>query len=199
MWLGWSGAVTPSKPGYGFTPAKRIYSNLAADQTDQNYTVSFSTFKDSSFEFHSSSPFWSEYSVNFGVPWCIATNCGNGGGTAGPRSYNGWIWFGGTPNIETGYVSQIITLPNGFPNLKLQFYLWIGYAAPGSDAADAFLAKVDGVTVFSANATQQYLYPTYTPVLVDISSFANNGPHTITFSTVTAGQVVTFNLDDVNW
>ena len=36
---GWSGTVTPSKAGYAFTPISRSYSNLAANQTNQNYTA----------------------------------------------------------------------------------------------------------------------------------------------------------------
>ena len=34
---GWSGVVTPSKPGYGFLPANRSYTNLDADRTAQDY------------------------------------------------------------------------------------------------------------------------------------------------------------------
>ncbi|HJW32119.1 MAG TPA: putative Ig domain-containing protein [Holophagaceae bacterium] len=38
--LGWSGTVTPSKPGgYIFTPASRSYTSLAGNQTNQNYTI----------------------------------------------------------------------------------------------------------------------------------------------------------------
>ncbi len=35
---GWSGAVTPAKSGYSFTPANRSYANLTGDQTNQDYT-----------------------------------------------------------------------------------------------------------------------------------------------------------------
>ena len=41
---GWSGTVTPSKPSYVFSPVNRTYSNLAANQTAQNYTASLATF-----------------------------------------------------------------------------------------------------------------------------------------------------------
>jgi predicted outer membrane repeat protein len=37
---GWSGMVTPHKPGYIFDPANRTYSNLIEDQTEQNYLTS---------------------------------------------------------------------------------------------------------------------------------------------------------------
>ena len=36
---GWSGTVTPSKTGYVFSPASRSYTNVAANQTNQNYTA----------------------------------------------------------------------------------------------------------------------------------------------------------------
>jgi hypothetical protein len=36
---GWSGTVTPSKPGYRFIPDHREYTNVTTDWTDQNYTA----------------------------------------------------------------------------------------------------------------------------------------------------------------
>ncbi|MHC4575712.1 MAG: right-handed parallel beta-helix repeat-containing protein, partial [Planctomycetota bacterium] len=36
---GWSGTVTPSKAECRFNPTSRAYANVAADQTDQDYTV----------------------------------------------------------------------------------------------------------------------------------------------------------------
>ncbi len=38
---GWSGTVTPSKPGYTFAPASLPYSDLAANQADQDYTATY--------------------------------------------------------------------------------------------------------------------------------------------------------------
>ncbi len=37
---GWSGTVTPAKAGYWFSPADRGYSNVASDQTDQDFAAS---------------------------------------------------------------------------------------------------------------------------------------------------------------
>jgi peptide/nickel transport system substrate-binding protein len=37
---GWSGTVTPSKPGYTFVPASRIYTNVLSNKTAQNYSIS---------------------------------------------------------------------------------------------------------------------------------------------------------------
>jgi hypothetical protein len=35
---GWSGTVTPAKVGYTFDPPSHVYSNVSADQTNQDYT-----------------------------------------------------------------------------------------------------------------------------------------------------------------
>ena len=160
--------------------------------------VNFATLiKDPSFEAsYGNITYWGQYSTNFGSPLCTIS-CG-GGGTAGPRTGAIWAWFGGTPANETASLSQTITIPNSIPDLKLQFYFWIGSAAAGSDAADIFTAKIDGTTIFSANATQIASYSTYKLVSVDVSSFANGAPHTLVFSSVTTGQIVNFNLDDVS-
>jgi hypothetical protein len=37
--LAWSGTVTPSKPGYAFTPTSRSYTNLQTSQSNQNYVA----------------------------------------------------------------------------------------------------------------------------------------------------------------
>ena len=36
---GWSGTVTPSKPGYVFSPSERTYENVTSDTAGQNYTA----------------------------------------------------------------------------------------------------------------------------------------------------------------
>jgi len=38
---GWSGTVTPSRTGFSFAPASQTYTNLAADQSGQNYLASW--------------------------------------------------------------------------------------------------------------------------------------------------------------
>jgi hypothetical protein len=40
---GWDGTVTPTKTGYGVTPATRTYSNVTSNQTGQNYTAAAAT------------------------------------------------------------------------------------------------------------------------------------------------------------
>jgi len=40
----WSGTVTPSKPGYTFSPVNRTYTNVVTNQTAQNYTATAITY-----------------------------------------------------------------------------------------------------------------------------------------------------------
>jgi len=194
---GWSGTITPSKPGYTFVPAARTYTGLAAFQTAQNYVVT-NLLQDPGFEAFRQNPYWVENSRTFGSPLCKLTVCGNGGGTARPHSGLVWAWFGGTQATELASLSQTIFIPSNYPNLRLRFYLWIGAAAKASDAADVFTVQIDGVKVFSTNATQKAFYPQYIPVSIDARAWADGASHTIRFSSQTAGQIVTFNLDDVS-
>ena len=151
--------------------------------------------QDPGFEAYTPNPYWAEYSTNYGTVLCTIDACGDGGGTAGPRTGLGWAWFGGIAVYEEGYVSQSVIIPAG--SATLSFYFWIGAAAAGSGTADMFAARIDGVTIFSANATQINSYPSYTLVSVDVSAFANGATHTIMFYSVIDGQNVNFNLDDV--
>ena len=41
---GWTGTVTPSKTGYTFSPASRSYTNVTANDTNENYTATAITY-----------------------------------------------------------------------------------------------------------------------------------------------------------
>ncbi len=150
--------------------------------------------QDPGFEAYTPNPYWAETSTNFGTPLCTSGACGTGGGTTGPRTGAVWAWFGGTAAYEAGSLSQTVTIPTGAA--KLEFYLWIGVADPGSDAADLFNAEIDNTTLFTTNATEIALYPSYTLVSIDVSAYADNASHTVVFSSVTDGQNVNISLDD---
>ena len=204
--LGWSGTVTPSKFGYAFTPVNKTYNNLVANQTSQNYTASPALYiQDPSFEASFlSNTYWGQFSTN-SIPVCNVdpnNGCGNFS-TAAPRTGVNWVWFGGIDFTQPGMISpeigdvyQNVIFPSC--SATLQFYFWIGAAQPGSDANDYFAAKVDGATVFLANATQTGSYPGYTLVSVDVSAFATGTVHTVEFYSNISDQFVTFNLDDVS-
>ncbi len=157
------------------------------------------TLQDGGFEAFdgSDNPFWDEFSTNFDTPLCTLGLCGNGTGSAGPRTGAVWAWFGGTPLPENGSLSQSVFFPTASSTI-LQFYLWIGAAEPGSGTDDFVQALVDSTVVFSADATQIGSYPGYTLVTVDVSAFGNNASHTLLFNSITSGQTVNFNLDDVS-
>jgi hypothetical protein len=140
--------------------------------------------------------YWAQSSTNFTTPLCTTGICGTGGGSAAPRSGSIWGWFGGTPNNETGSLSQSVTIPTQATSLR--FYFWIGSAQPGSDASDAFYVYIDGNLVFTANATQISSYSSYTPISVNINPYSDGNSHTILFTSTTTGQGVNFNLDDVS-
>ena len=123
---------------------------------------------------------WKQASTNSDTPLCTLAvpECNFGTGTAAARTGSVWALFGGIDftdpeagSPEDSDLYQSVAFPTC--SAELQFYFWIGAAPAGSDAADVFMAKVDGTTVFSANATQKSSYPSYTLVTVDVHAFAN--------------------------
>jgi len=195
---GWSGKVTPSKPGYTFNPPYRDYSNIPGYQTEQNHTATAipgsNRVNDPGFELDTPNPYWTESSTHFGSVLCDLSTCG------GNLAHTGqvWGWFGGLEGMtETAAVSQTVVIPQG-PSASLDFCLWIAEADAGSDMHDEFTVKVDGAPLFSADATQIDKYSVYTPVRVDVSAYANGASHAITFTSTTTQQFVLFNLDDVS-
>jgi uncharacterized protein YcfL len=154
----------------------------------------------------SSTAVWKQNSTNSDTPLCMLsiTECNFGIGKTAPRTGSVWALFGGIDwtdpeslSPEIGDLYQNVTFPNSC-SATLQFYFWIGQAPTGSDATDIFMAKIDGVNVFTANATQKSSYLAYTLVSVDVSSFANGAIHKVEFYSRTDGQQVIFNLDDVS-
>jgi hypothetical protein len=153
---------------------------------------------------------WQQSSINSDTPVCTTTdtiNCISA--TASPRTGTFWGWFGGLdwsdPDVvspEVADLYQNVTFPNNSCGASLQFYFWIGKA--DGDANDVFNALIDGTIVFSANATQQSTYPSYKPVAVDVTSFANGAVHKLEFfsrqfkHSNSSTQTVSFNLDDIS-
>ena len=152
-----------------------------------------------------STAIWKQASSNSDSPLCTLAipECNFGSGTAAAHTGSVWALFGGIdftdPEVSTPEDSDLyqnVTFPTC--SAELQFFFWIGAAPAGSDASDVFMAKIDGTTVFSANATQKSSYASYTLVTVDIHSFANGAVHKLEFFSRTTGQTVIFNLDDIS-
>ena len=55
--------------------------------------------------------YWGQSSTNFGTPLCTVADCGDGGGTAGPRTGTVWAWSGGTNADEQATLTQSVTIP----------------------------------------------------------------------------------------
>src|SRR5687767_13716372 len=153
------------------------------------FATGINLIQDPSFEASfTSSTYWKQSSTNFGTPLCTIDDCDNGGGTAGPHTGDVWSWFGGAdfsdPEIESPEIANVyqnVTFPSLGCDATLQFYVWIGAAASGSDANDRLVAAIDGNTVFSVNATQKSSYPVYKLVSVDVSSYANGAVRQVEF------------------
>ena len=151
---------------------------------------------DGSFEAGTPSPYWTEYSTNFGTPLCDVPDCGFGGGT-GPRTGGWWAWFGGIDlAYEEGYVYQDVTLDPGDATLSF----WLETAS--CDSADDYLeVLVDGTQVFFVDGANPACgLVGYTLQTVNLSAYADGGVHEIQFHSETFstnGGVGNFFVDDV--
>lgn len=145
-------------------------------------------------------PVWSSTSTAFGTSLCTILACGNGGGTAGPRTGNGWVWFDGTgngANAENANVRQSIVFPRSGA-LTLNYYLRIGAVTPPSNSV--LTVSVDGTVVQTINepATAETAYTLRT---VNLSSFANGATRVLRFAySRPAGTTGSdnFTIDDVS-
>ncbi len=192
-------------PSHGLAPASAIINadshEYFAENTPSLETtgapapVSNNLLLDPSFEAYDlvSSP-WAQSSTTFDTPLCTLADCGG----VGPRTGTVWSWFGGTTvNPEVASLSQSVTFPSGGGAL-LNFYLWMGAQPVGSDSTDKLVVRIDATQKFSVNATQAATYPKYKLISIDVSSFADGAPHTITFESTTTDQEVNFHVDDVS-
>ncbi len=143
------------------------------------------------------SPNWTETSTNFSSPLCSIALCGDGLGTAGPRTGTIWSWFGGAESAETSTLSQSVTFPGaGATSVNLNFFLRVG--AVSSPFTDVLKVKVDGVSqvTFPEPALAEGAYSMRT---VNLLAFANGAPHTIQFEYTGPESALgaNFNVDDV--
>jgi hypothetical protein len=156
---------------------------------------------------YGSTVIWKQSSTNSDSPVCKSTIVDCTVATGGPRTGTVWGQFGGLdwndPDVlspEQAHLYQNVTFPNSC-SATLEFYLWIGDA--GGDANDVFNVIIDNTaTIFSANATQQSTYPSYTLVSLDVSAYANGAVHKVDFFSRqfkhSPSLTVTFNLDDIS-
>lgn len=148
--------------------------------------------KDGGFELGTPNPRWDEHSENFPSPICNVQRCGNFFGEA----YEGdwWVWFGGAEQHETGWVRQEVTIPAGSATLAF----WLDITASSGNGEDYFSASLDGEEVFKALESDADRFHPWRRVEIDISRFADDGAHLLSFdSTMTGPQRTNFFLDAV--
>lgn len=151
---------------------------------------------DPSFEAGTPNPVWTEASTNFGTPLCDAGSCGTGGGTAGPRTGAWWSWFGGIAAPEVASVEQTVTIASGAA-ANLKFWLWNG--AESGSGTDNFEVLIDGAQIFEVLEGDPTYTGGYVEVVLDVSAFADDANHTITFVSTSGGTGTTnFSMDDVS-
>lgn len=153
--------------------------------------------QDPSFEASLGGGVWSSTSTNYGTAMCNLTGCGNGGGTAGPRTGDIWAWFGGaSDNAETATATQSVVIPSGSPRF-LNFGLRVGAIG----GVGAKLETLVGSTVVATFPEPAAAEAAYTMRSVDISAHATGGAaQAVTFRYTTAAGVESnsnFNVDDV--
>jgi hypothetical protein len=169
-------------------------------QSSSVMTRGVDTILDGSFEAGSSgdSPDWDEFSAVFGTPLCTVAACGDGGGTAGPRTGTVWSWFGGANGGgEEGTMTQSLTISDlAGGTATLEFYLWTGsFDAAGTDSVIVTLG-ID--PLFSAVETDATYQAGYTLVSIDVSSYDDGVARDLTIAgTDLAGTNTNLNVDDV--
>jgi M6 family metalloprotease-like protein len=193
-----TGGSLPSSDLYNGNPSNVSVTNISTSGSTMTADLSAleppsaPLLQDGGFESGTPHSYWNEASINFGTPFCTIA-CGTGTGT-GPRSGSWWAWFGGV-NIfpETSSIDQDITIP---ACSELSFYLEI----PAYDNTGFMNAVIDGNTVFSVTDEDGPSYPSYTQVIVDIDTFADNNTHNLRFESTTdfGIGVTSFFIDDVD-
>jgi subtilisin family serine protease len=147
---------------------------------------------DGGFEAGTPSTDWFELSLAFGTPICDEGVCGQPPG-GGPRGGAYWAWLGGTEDYELAYLAQILELQPGRATLSL----WLRILAGGGTGQLG--VYFDGVPVFSASQGDAAAYGSYRKVEVDISAFAEAGPHILEIEAEFDGTgVLSFMVDDVS-
>ncbi|MFN2501849.1 MAG: carboxypeptidase regulatory-like domain-containing protein, partial [Pyrinomonadaceae bacterium] len=124
-------------------------------------------------------PNWASTSTRFGTSICTFADCGSGGGTAGPRAGNAWIWFDAADaaSAETGTVSQTVTVPAG-TTATLNYFMRFGFiTAPSSSVLSI---RMDGNIIQTINEPGS-AESAYSLKTLNLSAFADGAPHVLQF------------------
>lgn len=170
------------EPGYSCTqPVPADLSNIIADP---------------GFEAGPFGGIWTEASVAFDSLICNADICGR----SAQRSGDYWVWFGGVIiDPEEALVSQIVTVPD--TATELTFWLQAAFC---DSAVDYIEVLVDSTQVWLLTGDDPSCGEgTYSQEVVDISAWADNAEHEIsfhaeTFSASPEQDWSNFYLDDLD-
>lgn len=179
--------------------------SISGTQTDPNTANNTATHSngggevivDGSFE-APSAPAWTQSSTNFGSPLCDEANCGNGGGSAAPRTGTQWMWFGGAAALEVGVAEQSVAIPAGATTLSFGYRL--GLCAAGAGANDFIRLTVGGTELWRRDGSSAECGAgAYALANVDISALAG-GTRVVRFESTngTASAISNFSIDDVS-
>jgi len=152
--------------------------------------------QDPGFESGSPNPAWDEsYSVGPLPPICNLEDCGNGFGS-GPSEGDYWVWLGGALEPEDTSVWQSVTIPSYTSELMFDFEVPVC-----ADQADFFEVLIDGTREYYVDgADSRCDVRGYGTEIVDVSAYADDLPHTISFHAKVTGaneEVSNFFVDFV--
>ena len=147
---------------------------------------------DPGFEGGASSEAWDANSPLFDTPICNA-DCTDDVG-AGPFVGDWWVWFGGLAQPDTPSVSQSVVIPDGLAMLRFGFSINAG----SGTGNDVFTVGMDDNALLRLTDAEVASYDGWRVVEIDVSSYADGGEHTLSFSATIAGVGVTnFFVDEV--
>jgi hypothetical protein len=126
---------------------------------------------------------------------CDVDTCGDGDGTAGPRTGKNWAFFSGVPTPDLQGVSQEIVM--GAPPATLTFWLWVGRANGGAN--DVLRVLIDDTELFEVLESSTE-YPSYKQVTLDVSPYADSTPKDLNFFFDGFGgfPATSFSVDDIS-
>ena len=151
---------------------------------------------DGSFEAGTPNPVWEEGSTNFGTPLCTSADCAPNNEDFQPNSGTWWVWFGGIPQAEEGFIEQDVTIPSG--SAELSYFLRIP-AIEGLGSGTLRVLMDGDILATYTEADVTTFGDEYVLVTLDASEYADGGTHTLRFESENlAGNTINFFVDDVS-
>jgi hypothetical protein len=148
---------------------------------------------DGGFEAGTPSTAWTEMSEQFGTPICDV-GCTEDEGAV-PYAGDWFAWFGGVAEAEHASVNQTVTIDGTSAFLAFRFEI----NASGGMGDDVFSVTIDGTSVFMASDAEIADFSGYTPVSIDVSTFADGADHVVEFRSDFPGTGLSnFFLDEVS-